>query len=75
MAAAGALSAARSYPTSEVRDSGLECQAATAQERPRGATPRLRSGATAGRSDPVSEVRGDSREEPPRVRGQGQRPE
>ena len=37
---AGALSSARSYPTSEVRDSGPECQAAMAQERPGGATPR-----------------------------------
>ena len=32
------LSAAESYPTSEVRDSCPECQAATAQERPGGAT-------------------------------------
>ena len=33
----GALRVAeRSYPTSEVRGSGLECQAATAQERPKG---------------------------------------
>ena len=37
--------AKRSYPTSEVRGSGRECQAATAQERLRGATPRPRSGA------------------------------
>ena len=50
---------------SEVRGSGLECQAVTAQEQPRGATLRPR-GATAlprsvvaaGRSYPVSEVRG-----------------
>ena len=35
-AATGALSAAeRSYPASEVRGSGKECQAATAQEQPR----------------------------------------
>ena len=40
---AGALSAAeRSYPTSEVRGRSQECQAATAQERPRGATIRPR---------------------------------
>ena len=39
--------AKRSYPTSEVRDSGQECQTATAQERWRGAIPRLRSGAAA----------------------------
>ena len=50
---------------SEVRGSGLECQAVMAQERPRGATLRPR-GATAlprsvvaaGRSYPMSEVRG-----------------
>ena len=32
------------YPTSEVRGSGQECQAATVQERPRGPTPHPRSG-------------------------------
>ena len=36
---------ALSYSTSEVMDSGLECQASIAQEGPRGATPRLRPGA------------------------------
>ena len=63
--------------------SGLECQAAMVQERPRGATPRPRSvaawrrhpaprsGAAAGRSYPASEVSGGW-EETPRVRGQGQ---
>ena len=35
---------------SEVRGSGRECQAATVQEQPRGATPRRRPGATARRS-------------------------
>ena len=44
-------------PTSEVRGSGRECQAATMQERQRGATPCPRSGG--------------GREELPRVRGQG----
>ena len=57
---------------SEVRGSGQECQAATAQERlrratqvrgqgqqPREATPRPRSGAMAERSYPASEVRGN----------------
>ena len=58
--------AERSYPTSEVRGSGLECQAATAQERPRGATLRQRSVAAAGRSYPVSEGRG-GQEKPPRA--------
>ena len=60
-------------PPSEVRGSGLECQAAMAQERPRratqvrgqgrqlrGATRHLRSGAEAERSYPESEVRGGS---------------
>ena len=37
--------AKRSYPMSEVRGSGQECQAATAQEQLRGVTPRPRSGA------------------------------
>ena len=41
---------------SEVRGSGRECQAGTAQERPKGATPRLRSGEVAGRSYLASEV-------------------
>ena len=39
--------------------------------RPRGATPHPRPGTAAGRSYPTSEVKGDNREEPPRVRGQG----
>ena len=56
---AGALSAAkRSYPMSEVRGSGLECQAAMAQEQPRGATPHPRSGA-------APKARGSGREEQP----------
>ena len=63
--------AKRSYPTSEVRGSGRECQAATAEERIRGATPRLRSGAEAGRT-PF--LKGGSQVELPHVRGQGQRP-
>ena len=43
----GTSTAERSYPASEVRGIGQECQAATAQERPRGATLRPRSGASA----------------------------
>ena len=67
---AGSLSATkRSYPTSEVRGSGLECQAATAQEWPRGATLCLRSVA-AGRIYPASEV-SCGQEETPSIRGQG----
>ena len=62
--------AKRSYPTSEVRGSGRECQAAMAQERqrratqvrgqrrrPRGTTPHPRSGAAAGRTNPMSKER------------------
>ena len=64
------LSAAESYPTSEVRDSGPECQAVTAQEGPGGATPLPRSGA-AGRSHLAPEARGGDPEEPPQPRGQG----
>ena len=58
-AVAGALSVAESYPTSEVRGSGVECQAAMAQEWLRGATPCPRSGVMARRRYPG-------------VRGQGQ---
>ena len=68
---AGSLSAAeRSYPTSEVRGSGLECQAAMAQEQPKGATLHPSSGVAAGRRHPASEVRGSSWEEVPHVQGQ-----
>ena len=68
---AGSLSMAeRSYPTSEVRGSGLECQAAMVQERPRGATQRPRPVA-ARRRHPKSEIRGGDLEEPPGARGQG----
>ena len=70
-ARAGALSMAkRSYPRSEVRGSGLECQAVMAQERLRGATLRPRSG-VAGKRHPTSEVRGGGQEELPHVLGQG----
>ena len=68
---AGALSVAGSYPTSEVRDRGPECQAGTAQQWPGGATLRPLSG-VAGRSHLVPEARGGDPEEPPRARGQGQ---
>ena len=44
----------RSYPSPKVRASNQECQAASAQEWPRGATPHLRSGAAAERSNPTS---------------------
>ena len=54
---------------SKVKGSSLECQAATAQEQPRGATLRPRSVA-AGRSYLASEDRGSGLEELPRVQGQ-----
>ena len=78
----GTLSAAeRSYPKSEVSGSGRECQAVTAQERPRGATLRLRpeaarishlapeAGAVALRSHPALEARDGSREGQPQSSG------
>ena len=43
---------------SEVRGRGREYQTATGQERPRGATPRPRSGGVAQRRYPASEARG-----------------
>ena len=49
--------AKRSYPTSEVRGGGRECQAATAQEQPGRATPCPRLGVAAGRSNPTSKER------------------
>ena len=65
--------AEKSYPTSEVSGSGLECQAAMAQERLRGGTLHPRSGVAAERCYPASEVSGDQ-EELPQVRGQGRQP-
>ena len=60
--------AERSYPVSEVRGSGPECQAATTQEQPRGAPQCQRPGAVT-RSYPTLEVRGSRREELPHVQG------
>ena len=54
---------------SEVRGSGRECQAATVQEWPRGATPWLRSEAAADRSYPAPEAMGGGREEQPHIQG------
>ena len=63
-----ALSTAeRSYPTSEVRGSGRDCQAAMVQEWQRRGTPRLKSGAVAGRSYPTPKARGAGRENQPHV--------
>ena len=65
-----ALSTAeRSHATSEVRGSSQECQAAMAQERPRGATPSPRLRGTVERSHPEPEARGGSQEEPHHVQG------
>ena len=50
----GGAAAKRSYPASEVRGRGRECQAVTAQELRRGATPYLRPRAADGRSNPTS---------------------
>ena len=73
-ARAGAVSAAeRSYPRSEIRGSGLERQAMMAQEQPRGATPRPRSGAAAYRSYSTFKVRRGGGEEIPLVQGKEQR--
>ena len=62
--------AERSYPSPKARGGtqeelhhvqgqggGQECQAVRAQERPRGATPRARSGVVAERSNPTSKER------------------
>ena len=65
----------RSYLKSEVRGSGLECQAATAQEWPRGATLHPRSGAATKWSYPASEVSGSGWEELLCVCSQAQWPE
>ena len=65
----GAEMAERSYPAPKVRGCSRECQAATAQEEPRGATPRPRPGAAAGRSYPQPETRGSGRQEQPHFQG------
>ena len=63
------VAAKSSCPTSEVRGSGGECQAAMAQEQQRGATPHPRPGAAARRSYPTPEARGGGREEQPHIQG------
>ena len=57
--------AENSYPSPKVRGSDQKCQAAE-QEQPRGATPRLSSGAVAEKSNPTSKERqlgGEGQEE------------
>ena len=49
--------AKRSYPSPKVRRGDQECQAAMAQEQPRGATPHPKSGAAVERSNPTSKER------------------
>ena len=71
------MSEKRSYPTSVVRGSSREYQAVTVQEQPRGVTPHQRSGGTAERSYPASEIRGGGQEgiphaPKPKARGDGQ---
>ena len=61
--------AKRSYPSPKVRGGDWECQAALAQEQPRGATPCLRLGVVAEMSYRTPEVRGSSREEQPQIQG------
>ena len=69
MAATGALSVGeRSYLTSEVRGRSREDPMPEGWW-PRGATPRLRSEAAAGRSHPTPEARGGGREKQPHFRG------
>ena len=60
---------------SEVRGSGREYQTAMAQERPRGATPRPRSGGAVERRYPASEARGSNERSYPasEVRGGNER--
>ena len=53
----------------KVRGGYRECQVATMEEEPRGATPRSRSGTAAETSYPTPEVRGGGREEQPHVQG------
>ena len=58
----------RSHPTSEVRGRSREDPMPEGR-RPRGVTPRPRSGAAAERSYPESEFRGSGREEQTHVQG------
>ena len=77
--------AKRSYPISEVRGSGRECQAVTAQTQRSGAAkkshpvskvrggprsqPAFEVGVAAWRRNPMPEARGGGREEEPHVQG------
>ena len=59
--------AERSYPLPKVKGGDQECQAASAQEQSRGATPRPRAGAAAETTYCTPKVRGGGREEQPHV--------
>ena len=65
--------AMRSYTSPKVRGADRERQAATGQERPKGASPRPRSGAAAERSYSMIKVRRGGREKIPLVQGKEQR--
>ena len=54
---------------SEVRGSGQECQAATVQEQPGGATPHPRPGVAVRRSLPPPKAMGNGQEEQPHIQG------
>ena len=56
-------------PTSEVRGSAQECQAAMAQEQLRRPTPRPRPGVATGKTYPMPEAKGGGREEQPGIQG------
>ena len=62
----------RSYTSPKVRGGDRERQAATGQERPRGASPRPRSGAAAERSYSMIKVRRGGREKIPLFQGKEQ---
>ena len=59
--------AERNYPLPKVRGGDQECQAASAQEWPKGATPCPRSGVAAEMSYPAPKVRGGGLEEQPHI--------
>ena len=61
--------AKRSYALPKVRGGDRECQAATAQEQPRGASPCPRSGVAAKRGYRMPEVREGGPGEQPQVQG------
>ena len=63
------VAAKRSYPTSEVKGSGQECQVTNGAGTAEKSYPSLRSGAEARRTNPTPEARGGGREDQPHVQG------